>query len=55
MRPTPLRRLIATLRLYRQRHSTRRQLRALDARLLDDIGITLTEARREGRKRFWEA
>ncbi|MCK0753491.1 DUF1127 domain-containing protein [Chromohalobacter japonicus] len=55
MHPTPLHRLIATLRLYRRRYSTRQQLRGLDARLLDDIGITLVEARRESFKHFWKA
>lgn len=55
MRPTPLRRFIATLRLYQNRHYTRQQLRELDAHFLDDIGITFLEARRESHKRFWEA
>ncbi|MEA3252703.1 MAG: DUF1127 domain-containing protein [Pseudomonadota bacterium] len=55
MHPTSLRRLIATLRLYRHRHCTRQRLRELDPHLLKDIGITRIEARREGRKRFWEA
>ncbi|WP_136068661.1 DUF1127 domain-containing protein [Modicisalibacter radicis] len=55
MRPAPLRRLIATLRLYRRRHLTRQQLRELAPHLLEDIGVTPIEASREGRKRFWEA
>ena len=52
---TPLHRLVATLRLYRQRHLTRQRLRELDPHLLPDIGITRIEARREVSKRFWEA
>ncbi|MDW5377732.1 DUF1127 domain-containing protein [Halomonas sp. HP20-15] len=55
MSSTPLHRLVATLRLYRHRHLTRQRLRELDPHLLADVGITLTEARREGSKRFWEA
>ena len=33
----------------------RRQLRALDDRMLDDIGISRERAEREAAKPFWEA
>ncbi|MFM9270383.1 DUF1127 domain-containing protein [Halomonas elongata] len=36
-----------------QRHHTRRRLRDLDARLLDDVGISAAQAEREARKPFW--
>lgn len=36
-----------------QRHHTRRRLRDLDARLLDDVGISAVRAEREARKPFW--
>ncbi|MGM0823530.1 MAG: DUF1127 domain-containing protein [Pseudomonadota bacterium] len=48
-----LTRLRYQLRRYSQRRRSRRQLLALDARLLDDIGITREQARKEGRKPFW--
>ncbi|MDL4864337.1 DUF1127 domain-containing protein [Halomonas elongata] len=40
-------------RRQRQRHHTRRRLRDLDARLLDDVGISEARAEREARKPFW--
>ncbi|WP_246053851.1 DUF1127 domain-containing protein [Halomonas halmophila] len=42
-----------TWRRQRQRHHTRRRLRDLDARLLDDIGISAARAEHEARKPFW--
>ncbi|MDR5861083.1 DUF1127 domain-containing protein [Halomonas eurihalina] len=36
-----------------QRHHTRRRLGDLDARLLDDVGISAARAEREARKPFW--
>ncbi|RAW08666.1 DUF1127 domain-containing protein [Halomonas elongata] len=36
-----------------QRHYTRRRLRDLDARLLDDVGISAARAEHEARKPFW--
>ncbi len=42
------------LRCWWRRARTRRQLRALDARLLDDLGLTEDDRRCEGAKRFWE-
>ncbi|MFC3103073.1 DUF1127 domain-containing protein [Salinisphaera aquimarina] len=50
-----LTRLVETLRYYRSRRHTRRQLRVLEDRLLDDIGVSKSDARRESRKPFWQA
>lgn len=47
--------LLARLRLYRQRQRTRHQLLRLDARLLQDIGLSRTDAEREASKAFWKA
>lgn len=38
-----------------EQHRTRRALRRLDARLLDDIGLSETEAACEARRRIWDA
>ena len=43
------------LALYWHRHNQRRQLLALEYRLLDDIGLSRADALREGRKHFWQA
>jgi uncharacterized protein YjiS (DUF1127 family) len=46
-----------TLREWRRRLRYRRDLRRLSrsgSHLIDDIGLTLEEARREMRKPFWE-
>ena len=50
-----LRRLAATIELWRQRHRQRHQLSLLDDWQLDDIGINRSEALREARKPFWKA
>ncbi|GEN26588.1 hypothetical protein HVA01_02340 [Halovibrio variabilis] len=42
------------LRQYRHNRHSRRQLLALDDRLLKDIGITREQAQKEGRKPFWK-
>ncbi|AIA73962.1 MAG: DUF1127 domain-containing protein [Vreelandella alkaliphila] len=42
------------LRHYHQRRRSRRQLLTLDDRLLEDIGITRTQAQKEGCKPFWQ-
>lgn len=42
------------LRQYRHYHRSRRQLLALDDRLLEDIGINRAQALEEGRKAFWK-
>jgi uncharacterized protein YjiS (DUF1127 family) len=41
------------LRTWMRRAATRRELRELDARLLEDIGRTALERRRECAKWFW--
>lgn len=42
------------LRCYRENRRSRRQLLALDDRLLNDIGVTRAQAQKEGRKAFWK-
>ena len=42
------------LRAWAARHRQRRQLLALDARLLNDIGLSRADAVREGEKPFWK-
>ncbi|WP_439887010.1 DUF1127 domain-containing protein [Pseudomonas sp. MBLB4123] len=49
----PLGRLHATLALWLRNARTRRQLAALDERLLMDSGITPADRRRELEKPFW--
>lgn len=41
------------VRQYRLRLKTRKALRGLDARLLDDVGLTPAQAQAEIRKPFW--
>lgn len=54
MRLARLSRFMARFDTYRQRHSTRRCLMALDDRLLKDIGLSRADALREGSKPFWK-
>nr|WP_289073523.1 DUF1127 domain-containing protein [uncultured Halomonas sp.] len=42
------------LNQYRHYRRSRRQLLALDDRLLDDIGITRAQAAKEGHTAFWK-
>ncbi|CAH1043131.1 DUF1127 domain-containing protein [Halomonas sp. TD01] len=42
------------LRQLQQRRRSRRQLLTLDDRLLEDVGITRTQAQKEGCKPFWQ-
>ena len=49
----PLKRLYATIVAWQQRYELRRHLLAMDDRLLDDIGFTRTQARKEAAKPFW--
>jgi len=44
---------ICTARLWAERARQRRHLARLDARLLEDIGLTATEAAAEVEKPFW--
>jgi uncharacterized protein YjiS (DUF1127 family) len=46
-------RLLATLFRWRERARQRRQLYALDDRMLKDIGITRVDVEREAGKHFW--
>ncbi|KPQ22556.1 MULTISPECIES: DUF1127 domain-containing protein [unclassified Halomonas] len=39
---------------YHHYRRSRRQLLALDDRLLEDIGITRVQAQKEGHKPFWQ-
>ena len=45
---------VALLRLWMNKARQRRQLRNIDPRILDDMGITPEQARRESEKCFWE-
>ncbi|MCG7601242.1 DUF1127 domain-containing protein [Halomonas sp. McH1-25] len=54
MRLARLSRFMARFGLYRQRHYSRRCLLTLDDRLLKDIGLSRTDALREGSKPFWK-
>jgi uncharacterized protein YjiS (DUF1127 family) len=49
------RRLMDTVRLWRQRAEGRQQLRTFDDHLLRDIGITRLQAEAEADKPFWRA
>lgn len=53
MRFDHLRRLRRTLQRQYQRHHSRRQLLRLDRHLLDDIGISRSDAEHEAGKPFW--
>lgn len=47
--------LCSQIRACRERRRSRRQLLTLDDRLLKDIGMTRTQAQKEGRKAFWKS
>ena len=46
--------LLAPLIIWHHRHSTRRQLRELDRRQLEDVGIDPSARRAEIAKWFWQ-
>lgn len=46
-------RLVRTLRAWRERASSRRDLSQMEDRLLKDIGVSRIEAMREAEKPFW--
>ena len=56
---TPTLELASTEKLFKlpliwlRRSNQRRQLAKLDARLLDDVGISYADAQAEARKPFW--
>lgn len=47
--------VLATLAIWRRRSRTRRHLMRLDARNLDDTGLTFAQQREEAGKWFWQA
>lgn len=51
--PRPRHSLFDLLRLWRTRRQSRLALSRLDARLLDDCGLTPGEAMREASRPFW--
>lgn len=46
--------LVHKLTVWKQRAQERRQLAALDERMLHDIGLTRADAFQECRKHFWQ-
>ena len=54
-RPRTIRGALTALRTWHRRARTRRHLRALDDQLLDDVGVSRTDATREADKPFWAA
>jgi uncharacterized protein YjiS (DUF1127 family) len=47
--------VLATLAIWRCRNRTRRHLAFLEARELDDLGLTRAQQRAEAAKWFWQA
>ena len=47
--------VLATLAIWRRRNRTRQHLARLDARDLDDTGLTRAQQRAEAGKWFWQA
>ncbi|WP_420547049.1 DUF1127 domain-containing protein [Curvivirga sp.] len=45
--------VVAAARTWQARVEERKHLASLDARLLDDMGMTRADALREGNKPFW--
>lgn len=48
-------RLVDTVFEWNERDRQRRHLMSLDDQMLRDIGVSRTDAAREGRKPFWQA
>jgi len=48
-------RVLATLRSWRQRARSRRELAGFDDYLLRDLGMSRSQAQFESGKRFWQA
>ena len=46
---------LCRVRVWARRHATRAHLRRLDAYLIDDVGLSIAEARHEAGKPFWRA
>jgi uncharacterized protein YjiS (DUF1127 family) len=53
--PGPIDRALATLRLWRQRTRSRRELAGLDEYQLRDFGVSQSQAQFESGKRFWQS
>jgi uncharacterized protein YjiS (DUF1127 family) len=53
--PNGIRASLARARIWFRRLKTRRRLHELDARELDDIGLTERQRQRECAKWFWQA
>jgi uncharacterized protein YjiS (DUF1127 family) len=51
----PIERVLATLKQWRQRTRSRRELARLDDYQLGDIGVSRSQAQFESGKRFWQA
>jgi uncharacterized protein YjiS (DUF1127 family) len=51
----PIDRVLATLRQWRQRARSRRELAGFDDYLLRDIGVSRSQAQFESGKRCWQA
>ncbi|MBV1787256.1 DUF1127 domain-containing protein [Marinobacterium sp. D7] len=49
-----LRRLYRHYRYLKQRQAQRRRLLQLENHMLKDMGLSLVDAHREGRKHFWQ-
>ena len=49
----PVKRLFATVVAWQQRYELRHHLLEMDDRLLDDIGLSRAQARKEAAKPFW--
>jgi uncharacterized protein YjiS (DUF1127 family) len=50
----PVKRLFTAMVIWQQRYALRQHLLEMDARLLEDIGLSRAEARREAAKPFWK-
>lgn len=50
---SPFRKAARTLRIWRERATTRQQLGSLDSRMLNDIGLSDFDAKLEAAKPFW--
>ena len=47
--------ITSTIRIWNRRQITRKALLEMNDHLLKDIGISRTEALREGKKTFWQS
>jgi uncharacterized protein YjiS (DUF1127 family) len=47
-------RMVVLIAKWEERRQTRKALKHLDAHLLDDVGLSRADARRELNRRFWQ-